>query len=310
MEPRDVEAVHEVTILAFEGLNRRFGQPPDPRPALATARIRFERCLATDPGGAWVAERPADRDRATVPRTADRDRLVGRDADRDRVGAAAGGWELVGCSLGIVRDGVWGLSLLVVRPEAQSSGVGRELLARAHAHGDGARGRIVLASPDPRALRAYANLGLALHPAVAARGRARPLVAPPDVRPGTHSDLALTAAVDRAVRGAAHGDDIVAFMAAGCELLVLDDRGYAVVRDGAVKLLAAHDEDAAATLLRAALAAAAGKDAAVEWITGAQPWAIRPCLDAGLELRFDIGAVFLDGDVGPFAPYLPSGAYL
>jgi hypothetical protein len=29
-----------------------------------------------------------------------------------------------------------------------------------------------------------------------------------------------------------------------------------------------------------------------------------------LELRSDCGAVFLAGDVGPFAPYLPSGAYL
>jgi GNAT superfamily N-acetyltransferase len=277
MEPGDVGAVHEVTCLAFEGLSRRFNQPPDPRPALSTARIRYERCLATDPGGAWVAENHR---------------------------------ELVGCSLAIVREGVWGLSLLVVRPDAQSSGVGRELLARAHAHANGARGRIVLASPDPRALRAYANLGLALHPALAARGRARPLAAPREVRSGTHDDLPLTVAVDRAVRGAAHGDDITAFMAAGCELLVLDGRGYAVVRDGAVKQLAAYDEEAAATLLRAALAAAAGKEAAVEWITGAQPWAIRPCLDAGLELRFDIGAVFLGGDVGPFAPYLPSGAYL
>jgi Acetyltransferase (GNAT) family len=277
MEPRDVEAVHEVTLLAFEGLNRRFGLPPDPRPSLASARVRLGHCLTTDPGGAWVAERDP---------------------------------ELVGCALGIVREGVWGLSLLVVRPDTQSAGVGRELLARAHAHGDGARGRIVLASPDPRALRAYANLGLALHPAVAARGRPRPLQPPPEVRPGTAADLPLTVDVDRTVRGAAHGDDIAALLAAGCELLVLDDRGYAVLRDGAVKLLAARDEDAAAALLRAALAASAGRDAAVEWITAAQPWAIRPCLDAGLELRFDIGGVFLGGDVGPFAPYLPSGAYL
>ena len=58
MEPGDIEAVHEVTFLAFEGLNRRLGQPLDPRPALAPARIRYERCLATDPAdllaaGSW-----------------------------------------------------------------------------------------------------------------------------------------------------------------------------------------------------------------------------------------------------------------
>jgi hypothetical protein len=32
-------------------------------------------------------------------------------------------------------------------------------------------------------------------------------------------------------------------------------------------------------------------------------------LDAGLSLTND-GAVFVRGDVGPFRPYLPSGAYL
>ena len=163
---------------------------------------------------------------------------------------------VVGCSLAIVREGVWGLSLLVVSPDAQSSGVGRELLARARDYGDGARGWIVLASRDPRALRSYARLGLDLHPALAARGRPRRVTRPPEVRPGTLADLPLTAEVDRAVRGAAHGDDIAALLESGGELLVLPERGYAVVRDGGVvRLLAAHDEDAAATLLRACLAA-------------------------------------------------------
>jgi hypothetical protein len=73
--------------------------------------------------------------------------------------------------------------------------------------------------------------------------------------------------------------------------------------------VAAHGDDVAA-LLRACLASAGGREASVEWITGAQGWAVEPCLDAGLELRSDCGAVCLAGDVGPFAPYLPSGAYL
>jgi hypothetical protein len=83
-----------------------------------------------------------------------------------------------------------------------------------------------------------------------------------------------------------------------------------VVRDGAVRLLAARDEDGAATLLRGCLAAAGTREASVEWITSAQAWAVAPCIEAGLELRMDIGAVFLGGEVGRFAPYLPSGAYL
>jgi hypothetical protein len=34
------------------------------------------------------------------------------------------------------------------------------------------------------------------------------------------------------------------------------------------------------------------------------------CLDAGLELRVGVGAVFADGEIGPLRPYLPSGAFL
>jgi GNAT superfamily N-acetyltransferase len=277
LEPRDIDAVHRVSIAAFDDLAHRFGAPPDPVGTIASARVRIGRLLETDPGGAWVAELDGD---------------------------------VLGCSLALLREGVWGLSLLVVRPDTQSSGIGRELLARARAYGDGARGWIVLASRDPRALRSYARLGLHLHPALAARGRPRWMAPPAEVRPGTLADLPLTADVDRAVRGAAHGDDIAALLDAGGDLLVLPERGYAIVRDGAVRQLAARDEDAAATLLRASLATAGGREASVEWITSAQGWAIEPCLDAGLELRSDVGAVFLAGDVGPFAPYLPSGAYL
>jgi GNAT superfamily N-acetyltransferase len=277
LEPRDIDAVHRVSIAAFDDLAHRFGAPPDPVGTIASAQVRIGRLLEADPGGAWVAELDGD---------------------------------VLGCSLALLREGVWGLSLLVVRPDTQSSGIGRELLARARAYGDGARGWIVLASRDPRALRSYARLGLHLHPALAARGRPRWMAPPAEVRPGTLADLPLTADVDRAVRGAAHGDDIAALLDAGGDLLVLPERGYAIVRDGAVRQLAARDEDAAATLLRASLATAEGREAAVEWITSAQGWAIEPCLDAGLELRSDVGAVFLAGDVGPFAPYLPSGAYL
>ena len=266
-----------MTAAAFEDLQRRYHERPDPPGPLASTRVRVGRLLASDPGGAWVADRDG---------------------------------EVVGCSLALVREGVWGLSLLVVRPDAQSTGIGRELLARAWEYGSGARGWIVLASRDPRALRSYARLGLELHPAAAARGRPRDVAAPPEVRRGTAADLPLTEAVDRAVRGAAHGDDILAMLEVGGDLLILPERGYAVVREGAVRQLAARDEEGAAALLRACFAAAGAREASVEWITSAQNWAVAPCLDAGLELRLEIGAVFLAGDVGPFAPYVPSGAYL
>src|SRR5215207_4302631 len=103
LEPRDIDAVHHVMTAAFQDLNVRFGEPPEPAGPIEHARVRVGRCLATDPGGAWVAEQ---------------------------------GGEVVGCALAIVREGVWGLSLLIVRPDAQSSGVGRELLTRAFAYGN------------------------------------------------------------------------------------------------------------------------------------------------------------------------------
>jgi GNAT superfamily N-acetyltransferase len=277
LEAADIDGVHEATVDAFQDLNRRFGEPVEPAGPIAASRVRIGRLLATDPGGAWVAERDG---------------------------------RVVGCSLALMREAVWGLSLLVVRPEAQSTGVGRELLARALEYGEAARGRIVLASRDSRALRSYARLGLHLHPAMSARGRSRRIEAPPEVRAGTLADLPLTVEIDRLVRNAAHGDDIVALLEAGGEMLVLPERGYAVVRDGAVRQLAARDDGSAATLLRACLAFSGAREVGVEWITSLQGWAVAPCLEAGLELRMDIGAVFLGGDVGPFAPYLPSGAYL
>ncbi len=276
MEPADAEAVYAASIAAFHDLELRLGLRPEPAAPGSGAAHRVARIQRTDPGGAWVAERAG---------------------------------EVVGGTLAIMREGVWGLSLLVVRPDAQSGGAGRELLARAYEYGNGARGRIVLASRDPRALRAYARLGLSLHPALMARGRAR-VSAVPEVRPGTADDLPLTEAVDRAVRGAAHGEDILALMASGSRMLVLPDRGYALLRGAEVRLLAAFDEESAALLLRGCLAAADGAESTVEFITSAQQWAVGPCLEAGLELRPEGGPVFVSGDVGPFTPYLPSGAYL
>jgi len=277
MRDEDVPAVFELSVECFEDLARRRGQPPETRPRLEDVHLRYQRVLETDPGGAWVTE-----DDGTI---------------------AAG-------ALAILREGVWGLSLLVVRPALQSAGLGREVLARAHDYADGARGRIILASPDERALRAYARLGLDAHPALRANGTPRGVPPPPDVRAGGPEDIPFTEVVDRRVRGAAHGGDIATLLAMGAELLIAPERGYAVVRDGGVRLLAAVDAAGAADVLRGALARTGEGQASVEWITSHQQWALRVCVDAGLRISTDIGAVFLGGDVGPFTPYLPSGAFL
>ncbi|MEA2133908.1 MAG: hypothetical protein QOC68_1817 [Solirubrobacteraceae bacterium] len=277
MRQDDAVAVHHLAARTFADLEERLHEPATPQPRVETALVRFHQLLERDAGGAWVAERDG---------------------------------ELIGAALAIDRDGLWGLSLLVVDPAHQSGGLGRALLSRSLEYGGGGRrGAVILASPDPRALRVYARAGFKPHPCLAARGRPKAIEAPPGVREGGAEDLALTERVDVAVRGVGHGSDIEAFLRSDCRLLVAD-RGYAVVGRGSVRLLAALDDEAAADLLRTALATVpAGEDIAVEWITARQDWAIGPVLDAGLPLRND-GAVFVRGDVGPFRPYLPSGAYL
>ena len=276
MTEDDIDAAFVLTCETFEDLQRRFGEEPDARPDPAMAAIRYRDLVRRDPGGAWVAE--------------------------DEHG-------LAGCALALLREGVWGLSLLVVRPGLQSAGVGSGLLRHAHDYGSDARGRIILSSPDPRAMRAYRRLGLDLHPSVRAKGTPRDVTAPADVRVGTLDDLPFTEEVDRHVRGAAHGADIATQLEMGQTLLVAPGRGYAVHGNGSLRLLAAFDPDGASDILRAVLAQASG-EVGLNFITGAQQWAIDVCIEAKLDLHTDTGVVFLGGDVGPFTPYIPSGAFL
>jgi GNAT superfamily N-acetyltransferase len=275
MTEADVVAVHGLAMASFRDLAARMGEPPEEDAPLGPWSVRVRHLLATDPGGAWVAERDG---------------------------------RVAGCALALVREGVWGLSLLVVDPAQQSAGIGSELLARARAYGEAARGLIVLASRDPRALRAYVRLGLDLHPTVTATGVPTGVRTAPELRAPVPEDRPWLDDVGRAVRGAPHGDDLDALIRGGYTLVVLPEQGYAAWRPGGLRLLAARDDAAATTLLHAYLDAD-GKRSTVEWMTSAQQWAIRACLDAGLSLEMG-SAVLTGGELGPFAPYLPNGAYL
>jgi len=280
MRREDAPAIHQLATRAFADLTLRLNRAPWPVPAPEGRIRRFERLLATDPDGSWVADGP-----------------------RDGV--------LAGAAVALVRGGLWGLSLLVVDPEAQSGGLGTELLARALEHGRDTAGGAILASEDSRALRAYARAGFGLEPALEAAGVPRATAMPRHVRPGGPQDAELMAAVDRAVRGVEHGGDLDLLLAGDARSLVIQGRGYAICRGGDVQLLAAFDEPAASDLLRAALATTPpGERATVNWVTARQQaWALAPLLEAGLDLQMG-GAVCVRGEVGPFRPYLPSGAYL
>jgi len=280
MTADDGPGVLAVMRAAFTDLDRRHNRPPQPwADDDAGPLVRMRHLAATDPEGVWVAE-------------------------------AAG--RVVGCAQAILREGIWGLSLFVVDPAHQGTGLGRQLMERALAYGAGARGGLILSSPDERAMAFYARAGFDLRPAVDLKGTvARPPAPPAAVREGRWpDDRPLVDGASRAVRTAAHGGDVGALIAAGGRLLVDDRGGFAVVRSGEVRLLAAAGEEVASDLLRAALATVApGGPAAADFVAAGHDWAVAAGLEAGLELRV-AGPIFTRGDVGPMRPYLPSGSYL
>jgi GNAT superfamily N-acetyltransferase len=247
------------------------------RAARQHARIRH--LLTTDPGGCWVAERDG---------------------------------RVVGVALALVREGIWGLSLFAVAGELQGRGVGRALLERCWAYGDGARARLVLSSEHPAAMRRYAATGMAIRPCVAASGIAD-LSRAPDldgVEDAGEAGIAIADAIGRELRGAGHGRDLHVALRAGARLLVDGDRAFGVARHGHVLTLGARDPQAAQRVLWALIATAGpGATIGMDFLSAGQDWALPVILDAGLSLSPD-GPIFVGGTPGPMAPYVPSGAYL
>ena len=280
----DLPGVADVWDRAFGEMRQRFHLPHADRDADTDARLdrRVRHLLTTDPDGAWVS------------------------LDGERV---------TGVAVAIRRQRLWVLSMLAVDPTAQDRGVGRALLERALAYGDADGPGIILASRDPKAMRRYALAGFALRPAVTAWGRVKRggLTAASGVRDGGADDFELAGAVDQLQRGASHGPDFDLLLGEGGRLLIYEQgmrRGYTVVREADHRpvMLAATDPDVATALLTAALAdAPPDRDIEVGWLTGAQQWAVRTCLAAGLELH-PVGPVMVRGHPGPMSPYVPNGA--
>lgn len=278
MLPDDAGAVLELA-------GRTLPPPPgaaDARALRAGTLARLAHPCATDPGGCWVAERPDGR--------------VG------------------GAGQAIVREGLWGLSLLAVDEDLRGRGVGRALLGRCLEHGEAqAAGRgLILSSEHPAAMRRYARAGFALHPALAVAGipvldAAPSRAAVPDAGP---AGLPAANEIGRAVRGAGYGEDLAVWLAHGARLLVVEDRAFACAREGRVLLVAGRDAQAAQLALWAALVSAPrGATVSADFLTGAQQWAVRVALDARLALSPE-GPVCTRGFAAPPAPYLPSGAFL
>lgn len=282
MRPADAVAAAAVARTAMAQL-----YPEDLTPAEQAIRVsggtaRAAHLLRTDPGGCWVAE----------------------------VDGA-----IVGTALGLIRDGVWGFSLFGLLPAFQGQGIGSRLYAPALAYGAREPGGIILSSSHPAAMRRYARSpGYRLLPAVGLAGAWDPRRVPARLRcrPGDlHADAATLDAASRHVRGASHARDLPTLLTRpGTILLVVDDEGFVVARHGSPLLLAARTEVAATDLLWGALASGPrGGTISYDFVTAENGWAVDVGLEAGLALTPD-GPVFVRGDIGPMAPYLPSGAYL
>ena len=276
MTEDDAEAALRLTIETFDDLSRRRGEPPEPPVSMEHALPRYRNFPRNDPGGSWVAE--------------------------DEHG-------LTGCALAVKREGIWGLSLLVVRPGLQSAGIGSDLLRHAHDYAHDATGRIILSSPDARAIRAYARLGLDLHPCFVAKGKPRAVRVPEGFREGTADDIGFIEEVDRVARGGARRPSIETLLEMQQTLLVLPGRGYAFFGQGSIRTLAALDEHSAAEVLRGALARVE-EEVSLGYLTVAQQWAVPVFHEVGLEVCGSAGVAFLAGDLNGFSPYFPSGAFL
>jgi GNAT superfamily N-acetyltransferase len=264
---------------ALEALLVQLALPPqrhDATTAAATGR-RVAHLLGTDPDGSWVA------------------------LDGDRVS---------GFVQASVRDDCWVLDHLFVRPGLQSRGVGARLLDRAWGYGREASRGVIGATGDPRAIRKYAGLpGFRVLPTVSAFGTIRAdgidHGRASAVRDGGPADLDHAAALDRRLRGGAHGPDLEFLLAEGHELRVVPGRGYAVGSATGLALLAADDEDAAAALLTDALARMTHDEPVqLPRLTAEQHWAVPIALHAGLALR-PWGPFVVRGMARPPAPYLP-----
>jgi GNAT superfamily N-acetyltransferase len=219
---------------------------------------------------------------------------------------------VIGFAQAALREDLWVMAHLFVSPAGQGLGVGSKLLASTWAYGEGASSGIVASTPDPRAIRAYARLpGFEVHPMLQASGaiedRRRPRL--DGVREGTAADLDFAAHVDRSTRGAPHGPDLDYHLANGGTLLVLPDRGYAVVSQSGPDLVAALDDESGATLLKACLSICGNEgEVFVKRIGASHQWAIQVALDAGLALR-PWGPLITRNSDAATAAYLPDSAF-
>jgi GNAT superfamily N-acetyltransferase len=282
MRPEDAAAAAAAARAALEDLYPEDLSQEEEAMRVAGGTARVAHLQRTDPGGCWVA-----------------------DIDG----------QVVGASVGLIREGVWGFSLFGLRPAYQGMGIGGRLYAPALEYGAAEPAGIILSSSHPAAMRCYGRSpGYRLIPTIGLSGRWDPRRMPAALRcrPGdVAADAQTLAAASRHVRGASHLPDLPALLdRPDSTLLVIDGDGFACACQGMVTLLAARTEAAAEDLLWGAMRSGPrGGTISYDFVSADNQWAIRAGLEAGLSIT-DCGPMFVRGRAGPMAPYLPSGAYL
>ncbi len=273
--PADVPQARDVQWAAMSDLNARCGETDPELTPLVRQRgeARIAHLQRTDPASAWVTE------------------------SQGRV---------TGCSMALVREGMWFLSLLMVDPSYQGRGLGKELLDAALR--TATQRSWILATADPAALRRYQRAGFSLHPSFVAKGPVDRALLPKveGVRPGDFArDGEQLDEIVRSCRGAGLTQDLE-FLAGGpMQLHLVDGEGFVVLRDGVLAWLGATNEGAARRLLWTAIAEA-GETAEVDWLAADQQWGIDVCLEAHLALGWDATLCFRGQP--PVPTYLPNGA--
>ena len=268
--PEDAAACVEVTHQALSGI---YEEMPEDTPAYRErAAQRVLHLQSTDPDSAWVAEVDG---------------------------------EVVGCGLALVREGMWFLSLLMVDPRQQSTGLGTQLLdATLQTATDRSW---ILATNGTAALRRYRRAGFDLVPCLTSKGTVdRALLPTTGVRESTWAESGeLVDSVTRALRGAGMTPDLPYMERLGYRLFVARD-GFAIVRPFGLVSMGALDPAVAQDLLWTVFAEC-DQPVEIDWLSHDQQWAIDTCLDARLPLNKGEGHLFLRGQP-PMSPYLPGGA--
>jgi GNAT superfamily N-acetyltransferase len=235
-------------------------------------------------------------------------------AERDPAGAwvAEEDGEVIGMTNAIVRDGIWGLSMMAVSPARHARGTGTALLRAALTHAEGTRGQLIMSSQDPKAMRLYARAGFDLLPGISLAGVLDRSAIPAVLTARETDDLEAAAALGRLVRGGAYDARDIALLLTlpDAGILMVEGRGFVLHQGGRPNLLVADSEDVATDLLWSAFACTApGGSVDVDPVTAGQDWAVRVGLDAGLAIT-PSGPMFTRGALGPLRPWLASGTLL